>query len=252
MTVKRVAGLLLAAGLTLAACGSDGSDATDTGSDDAMSDEEMVEDEMTENEMTEEEMEDDEMMGDPVSFVVTVTNVSDSAATPTPLAPGVAFAHHGPSPIAEEMYHGQLESLAEDGDPGGFADIDGAVVFNTPDGASEPGVAAPGGSYSFTVEGVPGDALTFATMFVQSNDWFFSVEELALFDADSNPLEGDITSELDLLDAGTEVDQEPGSGADQAPRQAGPDTGAADPDTSIRSVADRDAGDYVTVTISLG
>ncbi|MCP3854154.1 MAG: hypothetical protein GY698_05380, partial [Actinomycetia bacterium] len=52
----------------------------------------------------------------------------------------------------EEMYRGQLEALAEDGDPSGFADIDGAVVFNTPDGASEPGPAVPGGASSFTVE----------------------------------------------------------------------------------------------------
>jgi hypothetical protein len=67
-------------------------------------------------------------------------------------------------------------------------------------------------------------------MFVQSNDWFFAPgpEGIALFDADSNPLEGDITDQILLWDAGTEVDQTPGEGADQAPRQAGPNTGEAE------------------------
>lgn len=41
-----------------------------------------------------------------------------------------------------------------------------------------------------------------------------------------------------LWDAGTEADQEPGLGADQAPRQAGADTGADDPDNTVRLAED--------------
>ncbi len=38
-------------------------------------------------------------------------------------------------------------------------------------------------------------------------------------------MSGDVTGQIQLWDAGTEVNQEPGVGPDQAPRQAGPDTG---------------------------
>ncbi len=49
---------------------------------------------------------------------------------------------------------------------------------------------------------------------------------------------------------GTEIDQTPGTGVDQAPRQAGPDTGADDPDSSIRLVDSHAVADYVEVTIT--
>ena len=65
-------------------------------------------------------------------------------------------------------------------------------------------------------------------MFVQSNDLFFGPDEdgIALFDDMGHPIDGRVTRHIDLWDAETEVNQEPGVGADQAPRQAGPDTGA--------------------------
>ena len=46
------------------------------------------------------------------------------------------------------------------------------------------------------------------------------------FDDMGHPLEGRVTRQIDLWDAGAEVNQEPGVGADQPPRQAGPNTGA--------------------------
>ena len=69
-----------------------------------------------------------------------------------------------------------------------------------------PGPAGPGAAYEFTVEAYPGQYLTFATMFVQSNDWIFAPGEegIALFDMDGNPLGGDITDQIFLWDAGTE------------------------------------------------
>ncbi|MDX1450450.1 MAG: spondin domain-containing protein, partial [Acidimicrobiia bacterium] len=86
----------------------------------------------------------------------------------------------------------------------------------------------------------PGARLTLATMFVQSNDFFYapSGSGIELFENDGTPVTGDITSSFLLWDAGTEIDQEPGPGADQAPRQSGPDTGASDPDNTVRLASD--------------
>ena len=103
-------------------------------------------------------------------------------------------------------------------------------VFNTPYGADSPGPLLPGNSYSVTFHASKGHKLTFATMFVKSNDLFYgtSDEGLDLFD---NLFEGekaetiDITDKVYLWDAGTEVNQEPGTGADQ-PLNGGTDTGA--------------------------
>lgn len=105
-----------------------------------------------------------------------------------------------------------------------------SMVFNTPAGANAPGPAGPGAAYEFTVDAYPGQYVTFATMFVQSNDWFFAPgpDGIALFDAEDNPIDGDFTNQVSLWDAGTEVDQTPGEGADQAPRQAEPNTGEAE------------------------
>ena len=75
-------------------------------------------------------------------------------------------------------------------------------------------------------------------MFVQSNDWFFAPDPalgIALYDDEGAPISGDVTDQILVWDSGTEVDQEPGTGADQAPRQAGPDT--ARPTPTPRSAA---------------
>jgi hypothetical protein len=111
-------------------------------------------------------------------------------------------------------------------------------VFNTPVGADEPGPAFPGAAYEWTFYGDPGDNLTFATMFVQSNDWFFGpgLAGIPLYDADGNPNTGDVTDYVYLWDAGSEINQSVGEGPDQAPRQAGPDTGASDPIKRVRLV----------------
>jgi hypothetical protein len=87
--------------------------------------------------------------------------------------------------------------------------------------ALEPAPGGPGESVTFTIEAAPGDRLALATMYVQSNDYFFgfSDEGLALFDQNSNPISGDISGNIVLYDAGTEVDEEPGVGLTQKPRQ---------------------------------
>jgi len=89
-------------------------------------------------------------------------------------------------------------------------------VFNTPVGAMDPGGAGPGDMYSFSFEAGPGTLLSFATMFVKSNDLFYapSGEGIELFSG-GVALTGDITSQIMLYDAGTEVNEEPGSGPNQ-------------------------------------
>jgi hypothetical protein len=89
-------------------------------------------------------------------------------------------------------------------------------VFNTPLGAAEPGGAGPGNSYQFSFDAGPGQKLSFATMFVTSNDLFYapSGEGITLFDGEM-ALSGDITSKVMLYDAGTEVNEEPGAGPNQ-------------------------------------
>ena len=100
----------------------------------------------------------------------------------------------------------------------------------------------------------PGDRLSFATMFVQSNDLFFGPkgEGIDLFGPGSS-VERDVTAQIYLWDAGTEVNQLPGGGADQAPRQSGADTGMEE-GGSVRMVDDGfgypGAGDAIRVTIS--
>lgn len=110
-------------------------------------------------------------------------------------------------------------------------------VFNTPVGASAPGPLLPGDAYEVTFTAGKKQTLSFAAMFGASNDWFFAPKEgIALYDDAGNLRSGDVTSEVTLWNAGTEVDQEPGVGADTGPKQSAPDQGAADPDDTVREV----------------
>ena len=89
------------------------------------------------------------------------------------------------------------------------------------------GLIMPGQSETITFQAGKGHYLSLATMFVQSNDLFYAPDDtgMALYDGDGNPVTGDVTSAFDLWDAGTEVNEMPGTGANQAPRQSGPNTG---------------------------
>ncbi len=245
--------IALALALLLAACG--GSDEGDAGS--AAPDTTVAGEEMTDEEMSDEEMTDEEM---PTTFTVTVTNMSDSAELATPLAPGAFIVHTSMETLFADgiVDRGEgLEALAEDGDPSSLVTSLGALTtvstsgaFANPDGGGEAGPALPGSSYSFTFEATPGDYLSFATMFVQSNDWFFAPASsgISLFEGDM-PVAGDLTDLIGLWDAGTEVDEVPGEGANQAPRQAGPNTG----DTQSAPIAEVDGySGTITVSIAVG
>ncbi|RPG36800.1 MAG: hypothetical protein CBB72_003570 [Muricauda sp. TMED12] len=137
----------------------------------------------------------------------------------SPFAPGAYDINNAVFVIGESATEA-LEALAEDGNPSGFSNI-----FNIPVGASGPGPIFPGESYSFEFTASEGDVLSFATMLVQSNDWFIGTNDIELFN-NGIPTTGDITNRLELFDAGTEVDEYAGAGNNQPPRQNGADTGA--------------------------
>lgn len=104
-------------------------------------------------------------------------------------------------------------------------------TFTTPVGANAPAPIFPGDAYEFTVQAgpnvTPGDGgtrLSFATMFVQSNDLFLAPDEsgIELYDGAGNPIGGgspiDVTDQVLLWDAGTEVNEQTGSDS-QKPQQ---------------------------------
>lgn len=214
---------------------------------------------------------DDGMMG--TEFAVRVENVSTAETLqtmdgpkPAPLAP-VAYAVHEDVGVLFEpgMAAGAgLERLAEDGSPTTFVEeLEMAAVHAgaaaVPEGAEEAGPIGPGGAYEFSVTAHEGQRLSLATMFVQSNDLFYAPEPagLALWE-DGEPVDGDLTDRLVLWDAGTEANQEPGTGPDQAPRQEGADVGEAE-DGVVRRIGEVDDGfqypstsDVIRLTVTPG
>ncbi len=128
-----------------------------------------------------------------------------------------------------------LESQAEDGNPEVLAKSlltkVGSTkmgVFNVPVGAEGPAPILPGGVFEFTFTATEGMKLNLIAMFGQSNDLFYApVSAIDLFKK-GVPVTGDISDLLMLWDAGTEVNQAPGIGDQQAPRQGAPNTGTAE------------------------
>lgn len=183
----------------------------------------------------------------PTQFAIRVENTTQAEAFTASngvkwslaFSPGTAVVHTLKAPIftAGKKDRGQgLESQSEDGDPSTLAKslvggkgIKSVAVFNTPAGASAPGPITPGTAYETTISAVPGDRLSLTLMMGQSNDWFYAPAEsgIELF-KNGKAISGDISSQMMLWDAGTEVDQEAGIGSDQGPRQKGPNTGKAE------------------------
>jgi hypothetical protein len=145
----------------------------------------------------------------------------------SPIAPGVWVLHKkGEKPVfnADKLEYGNgLELLSEMGDP---SDVHSSLItegymtgiYNTPEGAAGPGPLFPGESYTFTVEANVGDYLSFASMLGKSNDLFFAPGEkgIRLFTG-NHPVSGEVTNQVMLWDAGTEVNEYPGAGINQGP-----------------------------------
>lgn len=182
----------------------------------------------------------------PTTFAVTIRNVAtdktlklpDGGTSNAPIAPGVFVVSAAPHVLfTPGMQAGEaLERLAEDGNFQPMLDRVTAIKDLTASGMFLVG-------QSFSFKASPGDRLQFVTMFVQSNDLFFAPRNggIALFDTGGRAMHGKVTSQIELFDAGTEVNQAPGAGPYQAPRQAKPNTGAAER-VAITPVTDRHDG----------
>ena len=165
---------------------------------------------------------------------------SNGMKWPFAISPGAYSIHRGPgNPLFKVgNYAGRagLEAQAEDGNPDMLVTVAsnhaGVVTngtFNVPAGASMPGPVTPGAAFEFEVMATPGAHLFITFMFGQSNDLFFGTENgLELFDQTGQPLSGDVTAQFGLWDAGTEVNEEPGIGPNQAPRQKQANTGTSE------------------------
>ena len=182
---------------------------------------------------------------EPTKFTVRVENISNpegmeasnGAKVPFALSPGMFVLSDKKAALFTEGKPARkgLEMQAEDGDPSGLAaslaemhhssNLHG--VFNTPLGMMAAGPIRPGESYEFTVNAVPGMKFFMTQMFGQSNDWFYApgANGIALFDGKGKPVDGDVTDQFYLWDAGTEKNEEIGIGPNQGPRQKGPNTG---------------------------
>jgi hypothetical protein len=113
-------------------------------------------------------------------------------------------------------------------------------MAGTADGSS---MLLSGRYYEFTVDARPGDRLSLASMIGQSNDGLIATgpEGIALFDANNRPVTGNITAQLFLWDAGTEVNEEPGLGRNQGVRQGA--SHAGDPERRpVRAMSDAEFG----------
>ncbi len=187
----------------------------------------------------------------PTQFKVRIENISSPTAIKAlggkrqgvGLSPGFWVVHTAGDPVFVPGTYDRgkgLQQQAEDGNPGrlfamvtppdgmrtaSMASGSGIVatgVFNTPVGASAPGPIGPGGTYEFTVAGTRGERLSATWMFGKTNDWFFALPSngIALFDKKGQPIHGDLTKQVSLWDAGTEVSEEPGVGPNQGPQAA--------------------------------
>lgn len=213
-------------------------------------------------------------------FAVTIENVSSTETLETsdgsqavPLSPGAYAVHSDANPIftpGEAASRG-LQRLAEDGFPHVLVpDQEHSLLaeINSEENVAESGIFLslqgglppldPGESTTFYVTAAEGESLSFASMFVPSNDAFFAPGEdgISLF-GDGSPVSGDVTDQLTLWDAGTEENQEPGVGPDTKPNQSPTaiDVGS-DEDESVRPVADVDdqyefpsVSDVISVTV---
>ncbi len=157
--------------------------------------------------------------------------LSDGKTSMLNLSAGMWSVYTKKNPIfasSQKDFAEGLEDLAEDGDN---SKLENSVKKK--DGYQSSGIfneIKSGESIEVSFSASAGTKLSFATMFTQSNDLFYSTSSdgIELFDKDNEPIKGDLSSNVMLWDAGTEQNQEIGLGADQAPRQSAKNTGKAE------------------------
>ncbi|MWG34195.1 spondin domain-containing protein [Halomarina oriensis] len=194
-----------------------------------------------------------------VSTGLTLTTTDEEAAEqPVPLSPGAWAVHRDGEPLftpGEMERNNGLEEIAEDGSPMRLAEALGhdehvrhSGAFTTPVGADGPAPIGPGGVYEVEFEAGAGDYLSFATMFVPSNDLFYAPdpEGIALFARDGDAVSGNVTDLVALWDAGTEINEEPGVGENQVQRQRGAGVGLVERGT-VAAVEDVNGYEYPAV-----
>lgn len=175
-------------------------------------------------------------------------------STRTVFSPGVVYAFNGerdPFVLQGEVNNPSngLEEIAEDGN--NAVALEYLTNLGIPVAASDQtSNVGPGESLTFSLTVPEGQDFKFgfATMFVDTNDWFIAYNNAGypLWDDNGVPASGFGASEKSyLFDSGTEIDQITGFGADQAPRQGGQDTGADDSNNIVRRVGPSD-GTFLT------
>jgi Spondin_N. len=200
------------------------------------------------------------------TFTVRIENVAPTDFYPADSAtggqiwftPGAFSVHSGENPIFSvgEPASIGLEAVAEAGPPSGFADEPGLVdeltaadavstagAFTPAETVADPNdpmgevpgapPIAPGGAFEFEVQATPGDRLSFATMYVPSNDLFVSPRPAIELFNDGEPVSGDVTDTVGLFDAGTELNGRPGFDPVSAPLQANNGGAAAGPQQGV-------------------
>jgi hypothetical protein len=199
------------------------------------------------------------------TFTVRIENISKSelittgeAKYPFALSPGLFIVSKDGAALFKVggKAGAGLEAQAEDGNPEVLAkelmvkySSNQMGVFNTPIGANGPAPLLPGfasgsasmmttgGAFEFTFTATKGMKLNLIAMYGQSNDLFYAPEKAIDLFVKGEALNGDITDKLQLWDAGTEVNQAPGIGADQAPRQKAANTGTSE-NGVVKTVSD--------------
>lgn len=190
----------------------------------------------------------DQTAGDdiPASWQVTMKNIAEPDLIETEagekfdvmLPPALLIWHTEEFQLisAGDVASTQLEALAEDGNPRPLlqylaVDVPGVEVIDvlaaggvSPDGNYDESAMLPGQQASVTRTPLTATHMTLIFMFAWSND--VVVSGVFPIDATSAPADAGPTTALAMYDAGTEVNQEPGAGADQAPLQTAPNTGA--------------------------
>jgi hypothetical protein len=131
-----------------------------------------------------------------------------------------------------------------------YSFLDGGI-FDTPVDAAQPGPAVPGEEYQITFDAGRNQRLSFATMLAATNDLFFGPDSdgIALY-SNGEPVEGNITDQIYLWDAGTEINEEPAVGPNTVTQQENPNTGE-DEDGIILKIDDVTTGvafDYPAVS----